>query len=111
MRTEWLDNKMSYSTFMEKMVEYVLREFKNANDVLSLVRDEVDPMVNFETNNLPKDLSDEDKKSEVKVAVQQQRIKLYVNREMELDNNVQKIYGLVKGQCSHLLKTILKQEK
>ena len=58
LRTEWLDKKMSYSTFMEKMVEYVLREFKNANDVLSLVRDEVDPMVNFETNNLPKDLGD-----------------------------------------------------
>ena len=111
LRTEWLDKKMSYSTFMEKMVEYVLREFKNANDVLSLVRDEVDPMVNFETNNLPKDLSDEDKKSEVKVAVQQQRIKLYVNREMELGNNVRKIYGLVKGQCSHSLKTMLKQDK
>ena len=111
LRTEWLDKKMSYSTFMEKMVEYVLREFTNASDVLPLVRDEVDPMVGFEAKNLPKDLSDVDKKSEVKVAVQQQRIKLYVTREMELDNNVRKIYGLVKGQCSHSLKTILKQEK
>ena len=111
LRTEWLDKKMSYSTFMEKMVEYVLREFTNANDVLSLVRDEVNPTDDFETNNLPKDLSDTDKKSEVKVAIQQQRIKLYVTREMELDNNVRKIYGLVKGQCSHSLKTILKQEK
>ncbi len=45
LRTEWLDKKMSYSTFMEKMVEYVLREFANTNDVLSLVHDEVDPMV------------------------------------------------------------------
>ena len=111
LRTEWLDKKMSYSTFMEKMVEYVLREFTNASDVLPLVRDEVDPMVGFEAKNLPKDLSVVDKTSEVKVAVQQQRIKLYVTREMELDNNVRKIYGLVKGQCSHSLKTILKQEK
>ena len=71
LRTEWLDKKMSYSTFMEKMVEYVLREFTNANDVLSLVRDEINPTVDFEANNLPRDLSDEDKNSEVKVAVQQ----------------------------------------
>ena len=101
---------MSYSTFMEKMVEYVLHEFISANDILSLVRDEVNPMNDFEINNLPKDLSDTDKKSEVKVAIQQQRIKLYVTREMKLDNNVRKTYVLVKGQCSHSLKTILKQE-
>ena len=71
---------MAYSTFMEKMVEYVLCEFTNANDVLSLISDEVNPLVDFEANNLPKDFSDTDKKSEVKVAVQQQRIRLYVNR-------------------------------
>ena len=62
---------MPYSTFMKKMVEYVLHEFTNANNVLSLVFDEVDPVVDFETKYLPKDLSDVDKKLEVKVAVQQ----------------------------------------
>ena len=56
---------------MKKMVEYVLHEFTNANNVLSLVFDEVDPVVDFETKDLPKDLSDVDKKLEVKVAVQQ----------------------------------------
>ena len=48
------------------------------------------------TKFFPKDLSDADKKLEVKVAVKQQMIKLYVNREMELDNNVRKICGIVK---------------
>ena len=107
LRKKWLDKKMSYSTFMEKMVEYVLRDFTNANDVLPLVRDEVDPMMGFEAKKLPKDFffSDVDKKLEAKVAVKQQRIKLYVIRETELGNNMQKIYGLVKGQCSHSLKT------
>ena len=70
LRKEWLDQKMSYSTFMEKMVENVLREFKNANGFLSLLRDEVNLTVGFEANNLPKDLCNADKKSEVKVAVQ-----------------------------------------
>ena len=89
----------------------MLGEFTNANDILSLVRDEVKPTIDFEANIFPKDLSDADKNSEVKVSLQQQRINLYVTCKIELDNNVQKIYGLVKGQCSYLLKTILKQEK
>ena len=88
LRTEWLDKKMSYSTFMEKMVEYVLREFTNANDVISLIRDEVNPTVDFEANNLPKDLSDTDKESEVKVAVQQQRIRLYVIIQLHFSGNI-----------------------
>jgi len=82
---------------MEKMVEYILSNFDNANDVLLVVRDEVDPIVDFETNNLPKDLTEEEKKSGVKLAIQQQRIKLYVTLELELENNKRKIYGLVKG--------------
>ena len=79
---------MSYSTFMKKMVEYMLREFTNVNDVLPLVHDKVDPMVGFEARTFPKDLGHVDKNSEVKVAVQQQRIKLNITREIELDNNV-----------------------
>jgi len=110
LRTEWLDKKMSYRSFMEKMVEYILSNFDNANDVLSVVRDEVDPIVDFETNNLPKDLTEEEKKSGVKVEIQQQRIKLYMTRELELENNKRKIYGLVKGQILHSLKALLKQE-
>jgi len=80
---------------MEKMVEDILSNFDNANDVTPVVRDEVDPIVDFEPNNLPKDLTEEEKKSGVKVAIQQQRIKLYVTRELELENNKRKIYSLV----------------
>ena len=65
----------------------------------------------FEKNHMPKELSDEDKKKEVKVEIHKQRIKMYVNREIELKNNMVKLYGLVKGQCSHSLKAILKREK
>ena len=35
---------------------------------------------------------------------------MYVTREVELENNMLKIYGLVKGQCSHSLRAVLKQE-
>ena len=61
---------MSYSSFMEKMVEYILSNFDNANDVLPVVRDKVDPIFDFEIKNLPKDLTEEEKKSGVKVSIQ-----------------------------------------
>ena len=51
--------------------------------------------------------SDED---EVMKAIMQQRIKLFVNREAELHKNMLKMYGLIKGQCSHSLSAVLKQE-
>ena len=98
LRAEWLDKKVSHRVFMEKMVDFVLREFRNANDVISLVRDQVDPRTDFEANHMPADLTDIEKKSDVRKAIQQQRIKLFVNREMELENNIHKIYGIVKGQ-------------
>ena len=59
---------------------------------------------------MPKEISTEDKNSEVKKSVQAQRIKMYVTREVELENYMLKIYGLVKGQCSHSLRAVLKQE-
>ena len=92
------------------MNEYILREFKNPNDVLSVVSDKEDPRVSFETINLPEELTDAEQQSDVKVAIQQQQIKNYVDREMEMENNMSKIYGLIKGQCSHSVRAVFKQE-
>ena len=110
LRTEYLNKKTSFRVFMEKMEEYILRKLDNGSDVLPLVREQKDPRVSFEKKHLPKELSTEDKKSEVKVEVHKQRIKMYVNREIELEANMVKVYGLVKGQCSHSLKAVLKRE-
>ena len=110
LRMETLDNKQSFRMFMEKMVEYVLREISNPNDVLELLTEQKDPRPALKAN-IPTGLSSEEKKNDVLVAIQSQRIKLYVSREMELDTNMLKIYGLIKGQCSRSLLAILKQGK
>lgn len=110
LRSEWYDKKVTFEAFSEKMTDYVLRELKNARDVVSIVRDMKDPKENFKTKNLPKNLTATEKKSDVEVAIQEQRIKIYATREAELKSNVDKIYGLVKGQCSSSLKTVIKQD-
>jgi len=35
---------------------------------------------------------------------------MYVNRENELETNMVEVYGLVRGQCSHSVKAVLKRE-
>jgi hypothetical protein len=52
-----LDKKVSFDVMMEKMTDYVLREFKNGTDVVPVVRDQVDPREDFEENHLLKELT------------------------------------------------------
>ena len=110
LRTEYLDKKVSFRVFMEKMEEYAVRKLDNGSDLIPLMRDQVDPRISFEKTHLPKELTVKEKENEVKVEVHKQRIKMYVNREIELNMNMTKVYGLVKGQCSHSLRAILKRE-
>ena len=111
LRTEYLDKKVSYRVFIEKMIEYVLREIDDASDVLPILSQEKDPIPIFRTDQMPKSLTDEQKKDDVLSAIQSQRIKKFVDREIRVETNVKRIYGLVKGQCSHSLRALLKQEK
>ena len=111
LRTEYLDKKVSYRVFIEKMIEYVLREVDDASDVLPILSQEKDPIPIFQAEQMPKPLTDEQKKNDVLSAIQTQRIKKYVDREIRVATNVKRIYGLIKGQCSHSLRALLKQEK
>ena len=110
LRSEWLDKKVSFEVFLEKTTDYILRKFTNPRDIVGAVRDLKDPSTNFRKHNLPKNLSNKQKESDVEVAIQAQRIKLYAVREADMKNNMDKVYGIVKGQCSMSLRTVIKQE-
>ena len=60
---------------------------------------------------MPKDLKIEEKKSEVKVQIQNQCIKMYVTKEMEMVNNIESIYGNIWGQSTYTLQNIIKHLK
>ena len=93
------------------MIEYVLREITDASDVLPILSEEKDPITIFRDTQMPEDPNDEEKKSDVLVKIQDQRIKKYVDREIRMETNVKRIYRLIKGQCLHSLRALLKQEK
>jgi hypothetical protein len=110
LKTERLTHKKTFEVFKEKLSTYILSEFTNAKDVLPVLKKMVNPMAIFKQNNTPKGLSDEDEKSTVQQAMQTHRIKLYIAREMQLVDNMDKLYGVVTGQCSHALISILEND-
>ena len=90
---------MNFEAFLERMIVYILHELKKPRDIVRGVRNLKDPTTNFKRKNLPKNLTAIQLKSDVDVAIQKERIKLYIIWEAHTKNNMDKIYGLVKGQC------------
>ena len=70
LRSKWLDKKVNFKAFLEKMIDYILRELKNPRDIVSVVIDLKDPTINFKRNNLPRNLTALQLKSDVEVAIQ-----------------------------------------
>ena len=61
-------------------------------------------------NNSPTDLTAEEKLLEVEKEMQQQRIKLYIGREVQAENNMGKLYGMAIGQCSQSVLSVLQND-
>ena len=57
---------------------------------------------------MTKYLTIEDKQSEVKVQIQNQCIKMYVTKEMDMVNNIEYIYKKIWGQCTEPLQNMIK---
>jgi len=92
------------------LINYVGCEFKNADDILPILREGTDPKADFETNHLPKPLSAGDASNEIKNAILKERIKMYIARESQLDENVTKLYNVIWGQCTDQLQSAIKYQ-
>ena len=68
-------------------MEYTPREIDNPNGILVSPTEQRNPKPDMD-KKMPTALSDTDKNNKVKVAIQQQRIKLFVNRELGLETNI-----------------------
>ena len=57
---------------------------------------------------MPKYLTIEDNKSEVKVHIQNQRIKMYLMKEMDMVNTIDSISAKIWGKCTDPLHNMIK---
>ena len=63
----------------------------------------------YKTNHRPKYLTIEDKKSEVKIQIQNQHIKMCATKDMEMVNNIDYTYENIWGHCTDPLHNMIKQ--
>ena len=70
------------------MGNYISRTMKHGNEVVGIVETYEDVRYTYKTNHMSKDLRIEDNKSEVKIHIQNQGIKMYIMKDMEMVNNI-----------------------
>ena len=112
MPNERIDAKVGYNVFKDNISTYISSTFKNGADVESIVSEGVHPRKAIEDRYLPKD-EDEDelKKSTVKRLLHENKIKLYVQRDFDMEATINQIYSLIWGQCSDGLKASIRHLK
>ena len=105
LKMEKLNHKATFEVFREKMCTYILSEFTNPKDILSIIKRMTSPHI-----KKPTALSDTAKDDEIEVYIQQERVKMYVKRETIMNNNEDKLYGLIIGQCSYAIISLLEND-
>ena len=75
-------------------MNYAIKEIKNAEDVLMLIRYLKEPRLFLYYNNNPQDLNSEELMSEVNKEILAARVTQYIEREARLSLNMNRIYGI-----------------
>ena len=95
LRYERVDLNKSFDIFREKLINYAIKEIKNAEDVLMLIQDMKDPKSLFNLRNNPKDMTAEESNSELNKEILAARVRHYTKQEARLYSNMNNIYGII----------------
>ena len=109
LKSEKLANKVAFTTFIDKMKNYVLTEFEDGKDMMPILEHLTDPKDRV-LKEEPTELTPEEAKSEVKRWIKQEKVKQYIKRLNSLDSNKKKLYALIWGQITTGLQEALKGE-
>ena len=105
-----MDKGVTFDKFQERANNYVLDNYWKAEDVFSLLVDLSDPPTDFETKHAPAEPTAEDQGKKTKTKMWEMRLRRYLDREEILHENIHKLDGLVIGQCTPDLHSVVKGE-
>ena len=105
--SENFDNKVIFSTFIDKLKNYVLTNFEGGKDLLPILELMKDPTPDVEAEE-PGDLFGTDADSKVKVWMKQEEVKHHIKRLKNLQQNQEKLYAIIWGQLSHAMQEVVK---
>ena len=86
---------------MKQIAEYVGTEYRNGGDI----RSTIEQNARFA---IPMPLDPSGTNDEVERTILTKKVDAYVKRDSVLDENIQKAYSLMLGQCTEILKSKLK---
>ena len=111
LRSENITKKVNYDRFLEKLAIYVVNELKNGDSIIEVTRNPNATIIeDFEKENKPTELSDEAKKSTVDVEIHKEEIKEYVKDIKQIKTNLKKVYGIVFGNCTESVQTMIRTD-
>ena len=111
LRNENVNKKMNYDRFLEKLAIYMVNELKNGDSIVEITTNPNAKIVeDFQKENKPEELSDEAKQSTVDVEIHKEEIKEYVKDLKLLKSNLKKLYGIVFGNCTESVQTMIRTD-
>ena len=96
MKIEKFHLKVPFEIFKDKVMNYIISNYKNGGDMKSIFKKLEDPIKTMEDKHKPKKLNDST--DQIEKDIQRERIKQSVSREYVLRSNMEKLYSLLQGK-------------
>ena len=90
MKIEKFHSKVLFEMFNDKVMNYVISNYKNGGDMNTIFKKLEDPIKAMENTHKPKKL--DDAADQIEKDIQRERIKQFVSREYVLRSNIEKLY-------------------
>ena len=97
--------KKEYEEFLEIIASHITVNWEEGNDIGELVRYNKEPIL-----PTPKDISDEDQKSRLKLRMWEISVQTYCDRENQLKRNKHALFALIKDGVSKMIRSKLKSK-
>ena len=111
LRSENVTKKIAFDVFCEKVGIYIMKEFNNGENVIEVLQHpDTKVVTDFQNNNKPKELTEEEKESTIDTEIEKEEIKEYVKDLKLIKSNLKKLYALIYGNCTDGVKTMLKAD-
>ena len=76
-----MDQGVTFDRFQYVLKNYVLKNFRKAEEIVQIITDLNDPVANFDTKHMPGDLTEKEKESKIKMKIWEMRVKRYMDQE------------------------------
>ena len=112
-----VQKRVTFDRFRELLCNYIAIELQEADNITCLVQDFKDPIQEFEKDKPKMPTNDEGKEKELKdlspidQMILKEEVKNYSTSVKLIKTNIQRVYGMIWGQCTSGLQGAIRSEE